>query len=50
MGGNKKINLQEIGCGSMDWIELALDRDRCLALVNAVMNLGGSLKCWEFLD
>jgi hypothetical protein len=34
----------------MDWIELALDRDRWLALVNTVMNLGGSIKIGEFLD
>ena len=35
---NIKIDLQELGCGSVDWIELAQDKDRWWALVNAVMN------------
>jgi hypothetical protein len=34
-----KMNLQEVGCGGMDWIAPARDRDRWQALVNAVMNL-----------
>jgi len=33
------VDLQEVGCGYMDWIRLAQDRDRWRTLVSAVMNL-----------
>jgi len=37
--GNIKINLQEVRCGSMDWMYLVHDRESWRDLVNAVMNL-----------
>jgi len=46
-GDNIKMDLQEVGRGCMDWIELAQDRDRLRA--NEVMNLRVPLKAENFL-
>jgi len=43
---NIKMHLQEVGCGGMDWIYSY----RWRALVNALMNLSGSIKCGELLE
>jgi hypothetical protein len=36
---NIKMDVREMGWGSMDWIDLSYDRDQCRALMNTVMNL-----------
>jgi hypothetical protein len=48
-GVNVRMDLQEVGCGSMDWIGLAQDRDRWRTLVNAVMNLRVTYNAGNFL-
>jgi hypothetical protein len=44
---NIKMDLSKIGLGNVDWIGLAQDRYRWRPLVNTVMNLWVSKKCWE---
>jgi hypothetical protein len=47
---NIKMDHKAVGCGGMDWMDVAHDRDRWRGLVKAVMNLGGSIKCGGFLE
>jgi len=47
---NIKTDLQEVGCGSMDWIEQDQHWKRWRALVNAVMHLGVPYNAGNFLD
>jgi len=46
---NIRMELQEMGCRGMDWIDLAQDRNKWRAVVNAVMNLRIPLNAGNFL-
>jgi hypothetical protein len=43
---NIKMDVQGVGCGGVDWVDLAQDRDRWWALVNAVMTLWVPQNAW----
>ena len=47
---NIRMDLQEVGCGYMDWIGLAQDRDIWRTLFECGNEPSGSVKCGEFLD
>jgi hypothetical protein len=49
MGGNVMIDIREVSCGGMDWIDLALDGGMWQALVNAGMNFQVSYNPGNFL-
>jgi hypothetical protein len=44
------MKVQEIGWSGMDWIEIAEDREKWWAFVNAVRKLPVSIKCKEYLE
>jgi len=47
---NIRMDLQEVGCGYLNWIGLDQDRDKWRTLVSVVMNLGVPRNAGEFLD
>jgi hypothetical protein len=49
MEDNIKMDLQEVGWGGINWIDMAQDRDRWRAVVSAVMNLRVPQNAGNFL-
>jgi hypothetical protein len=47
---NIRMDLREVGCGCVDWMGLAQDRDRWCAFCECGDETSGSIKCGEFLD
>jgi hypothetical protein len=47
---NIRMEFLELGCGDVDWIGLAQDRNRWRALVNSLLNFRVSIKCWETIE
>ena len=47
---NITIDLQEVGCGSIDWIDLSQDRDKAAGTCERGNEPSGSIKCGEFSD
>ena len=45
-----KMDLQDVGCGGMDWFDLAQDRERVAGTCECGNEPSGSIKCGEFLD
>jgi hypothetical protein len=48
--GRIRMDIQRVGCGGMDWIDLARDRYRWRALIKVVNEPSGSIQCEELLD
>jgi len=48
--GDITVDLQEVGFGGMDWIELALDRGQLVSTCECGKKPSGYIKCREFLD